>query len=166
MASEFTPARAGQRVPPVSLAELVDGEVTRVPLERLLAGRRAIIIGVPGAFTPVCSQRHVPEFVRKADILKASGFDMILCVSANDPWTLAAWSQQVDPQGKLRFLSDGNLTFGRQTGLIDSHPELFLGERLRRFVLTVKDAVIEHIGVEPGLMTMDCSRPQHVVLAA
>jgi peroxiredoxin len=164
--SEIHTPRVGQRLPPVVLGELQNGELRRVPLERLLAGRRALIIGVPGAFTPVCSQRHVPDFVSKADALKALGFDLLVCISPNDPWAVAAWAEQIDPEGRLRFLSDGNMEFARETGLVELHPDLFLGERLKRFVITLKDAVVDHIGIETDILTVGCSRSEDVVLAA
>lgn len=158
--------RRGQRLPPVMLGELIDGVVHRVPLESLLAGRRAVVFGIAGAYTPICSQRHVPDFVEKAEGLKAMGFDTIICIGPNDPWTMAAWGKEVDPQGKLRFLSDGNMEFARATGLTETHNDYFLGDRLKRFALTVTDAVVEHVGVEGTLLSLSCSRPSDVMLAA
>ena len=117
--------RVGQRLPPVVLGELVNGEVRRVPLETLLAGRRAVIFGIPGAFTPICSERHAPGFIAKAPALRKSGIDQIICIGPNDPWTMAAWAESIDPTGQVRFMSDGNLEFARQSGLIESHPRLF-----------------------------------------
>lgn len=161
-----TAPRRGQRLPPAVLGELINGVVHRVPLENLLAGKRAVVFGIAGAYTPICSQRHVPDFVEKADSLKAMGFDVIICIGPNDPWTMAAWGKEMDPQGKLRFLSDGNMEFARMTGLTEYHNDYFLGERLKRFVLTVEDAVVEHVGIESTLLSLSCTRPTDVMLAA
>lgn len=155
-------ARVGQRLPPVVLGELVNGEIRRVALESLLAGRRAVVFGVPGAFTPICSQRHAPEFIAKAPALRKSGIDAIICIGPNDPWTMAAWAESIDPTGQVRFMSDGNLEFARQTGLVESHPDYFLGERLKRFVMITQDAVVEHLGVENALLSLSCSRVDDV----
>ena len=84
--------RVGQRLPPVALGELVHGEIRRVPLDALLAGRRTGIFGVPGAFTPICSQRHTPTFVSQAAALKKTGIDKVSCIGPNDPWTMFAWA--------------------------------------------------------------------------
>ena len=158
--------RVGQRLPPVTLGELVNGEVSRVPLAPLLAGRRAVVFGIPGAFTPICSQRHAPEFVAKAPALRMSGIDLVICIGANDPWTMAAWADSIDPTGQVRFLSDGNLEFAHASGLIESHPDYFLGDRLKRFVMITQDAVIEHLGVENTILTLTCSRVDDVFLSA
>jgi peroxiredoxin len=150
-------ARVGQRLPPIMLGELVFGELRRVNIETLLSGRRAVIFGVPGAFTPVCSQRHAPEFVAKAQMLKESGFDLVICIGPNDPWVMAAWSETIDPDHRIRFLSDGNLEFARRSGLTERHPDHFLGERVKRFVMITQDAVVQHLGVETTLLTVSCS---------
>lgn len=158
--------KAGHRVPPVTLGELVFGEVKRVSLETLLAGRRTVVFGVPGAFTPICSQRHAPEFVAKAKMLKKTGFDQVICIAPNDPWTLAAWTQTLDPDGQVRFLSDGNMEFARMTGMSESHPDHFLGERLKRFVMITQDAVVQHLGVETTILTVTCSSVEEVLMVA
>jgi peroxiredoxin len=158
--------RVGQRLPPVVLGELVNGEIRRTSLEVLLAGCRSVVFGVPGAFTPICSQRHAPEFVAKAAALKKSGIDQIICIGPNDPWTMAAWAEGLDPTGQVRFMSDGNLEFARQSGLIESHPDYFLGDRLKRFVMVTQDAVVEHLGVENTILTLSCSRLDDVFMLA
>ncbi len=159
-------ARVGQRLPPVYLGELVNGEVRRVALETLLAGCRAVVFGIPGAFTPICSERHAPEFVAKASALRSIGIDQIICIGANDPWVMAAWGDSLDPTGQVRFLSDGNLDFARQSGLIENHTDYFLGDRLKRFVMITQDAVVEHLGVENTMLTLSCSRVDDVVILA
>ena len=146
--------RVGQRLPPVALGELINGEVRRVPLEPLLAGRRAVVFGIPGAFTPICSQRHAPEFIAKAPALRKSGIDLVICIGANDPWTMAAWADSIDPTGQVRFLSDGNLEFAHKTGLIESHRDYFLGD-------TDYPAKLEPNGsdfLSPALMEADLMR--------
>lgn len=158
--------RVGERVPPVRLGRLSEGFVSSQSAETLFLGRRGILIGVPGAFTPVCSGTHVPDFVDRAPQLKASGFDFIACLAANDPWTLDAWSRQLDPEGRLLFLSDGNLEFARTTGLTRLDPDQFLGERCRRFMMVLNGAVVEKLSVEPELAALTCTRSADVLLDA
>lgn len=156
--------RVGERLPPVRLGRLKHGEIEGVRLEDLLAGRRVIIVGLPGAFTPTCSRTHVPDFVTNAPSLKASGFDLIICLCANDPWTLDVWARALDPLGRLLFLSDGNLELSRKLGLVRREPEYFLGERCRRFVMIVENAVITRLSIEPDLVTLTCTRSGDVML--
>lgn len=158
--------RVGERLPPVRLGRLRDGEVQSDNIETLCAGRRGILVGLPGAFTPVCSGRHVPDFVDRAPQLKVSGFDFIICIAANDPWTIDVWSRQLDPEGRLTFLSDGNLEFARKTGLSRAEPDLFLGERCRRFMMVVDGAVVEKLSVESEVAAITCTRARDVMLDA
>lgn len=157
--------RPGQRLPAVHLAELEFGEIRIRPLEKLLSGRKVLVVGVPGAFTPVCTTRHLPAFVEKAGQLKASGFDEIFCIAPNDPWTLEVWARQIDPEGRLRFLSDGNLEFIRAAGLVTRETGLFLGDRSRRYTLSVTNAVVDKLNVETDVIDVTCSRAE-VLLAA
>lgn len=139
----------GQRIPQAFLAEIDDGKIVEVAAETLFAGRRAVMVGVPGAFTPVCTQKHLPDFVTGADKLKAAGFDMIVCLAANDPWTVGAWADAVDPTRKIRFLSDGNLDFSRKLGLTEVRRDLYLGERTSRFLMILENAIVQRLSVEP-----------------
>jgi len=140
------------------------GEIESVALERQLQGRKVLLLGVPGAFTPVCTTEHVPELVAHADRLKASGIDRIFCIATNDPWSIALWAEQLDPEGKVEFLSDGNLDFGRALGLTTREPEVFLGERSRRFLMVTEDVVIRHLVVEPNSLALTCTRPGDLLL--
>lgn len=162
----FRTIRVGERVPPVQLGRLRNGMVQADSLEALCAGRRIILVGLPGAFTPVCSGTHVPDFVQKAPQLKASGFSDIVCIAANDPWALEDWRVTLDPEERLTFLSDGNLDFARKTGLTRNDRDLFLGERCRRFVMIVNNAVVERLSVEAELAAITCTRASDVMLDA
>ncbi|MFC5344226.1 peroxiredoxin family protein [Brevundimonas staleyi] len=162
----FRTIRVGERIPPVRLGRLRDGAVQSDNIETLCTGRRGILVGLPGAFTPVCSGTHVPDFVERAPQLKASGFDFIICLAANDPWAMDLWSRSLDPEGRLTFLSDGNLEFARKTGLTRTDPDLFLGERCRRFMMVVDGAVVEKLSVESELAAVTCTRSQDVMLDA
>jgi peroxiredoxin len=158
------PIVVGHRIPPARLAEISDGGIVEVRTEALFSGQRAVMIGVPGAFTPVCTDKHLPDFVAGADQLRAAGFDMIVCLAANDPWTVGSWARQVDPQGKIRFLSDGNLEFSRKMGLTDVRQDLYLGERTSRFLMILKNAVVERLAVEPFVEHLTRTRCADVLI--
>ncbi len=160
------PIKTGRRVPPAALAELAGGVVRTIGTEPLFAGRRSLVIGVPGAFTPVCHQVHLPDFVAMADQFRAAGFQQLLVIAASDPFALSAWSSTIDPEGRLRFLSDGNLEFTRKLGLTSQESALFLGERSRRYTMIVQDAVVERLSVETSILNVTCTRADVVELAA
>lgn len=154
----------GKRVPSVTLAALINERVQPRALERLLEGRRAVIIGVPGAFTPVCTEHHVPGLNDSADRLRASGVSALFCVTPNDPWTTSAWARQVDPEGKLIFLSDGNLALSNALGTTIRDSDNFLGLRNRRYLLQTRDGVIERFSVEASPLALTCTRAQDILL--
>lgn len=156
----------GSRVPSVKLGYLSDGAVAALSTDALFAGVKSVVIGIPGAFTPVCSQQHVPDFVANADRLSASGFAQLICIAPNDPFVLEAWRCQMDPHHKIRFLSDGNLDFSRALGLSEAHNDLFLGNRSKRYMLIVHDRTIQRVRVETSILTYACTRADDVLIAA
>lgn len=150
----------GDRLPQVPLAELdVNGVVRQVWPQQLFGGQRAIIVGAPAAFSPVCSRVHVPGFVDSVPSLRRSGYDQVVCITPDNPWALQAWAREVDPGGRLRFLSDGNMKFGRAVGLIANLESLFLGECFERFVLITRNGFVEKVSVEESPVNVTCTSP-------
>ena len=156
--------KTGQRVPPLELARLRDGAPEPVDLEHYLAGRRAVIVGVPGAFTPVCTAEHVPSFIAQAPSLRKSGFSRVICVVGNDPWVTAEWAYKLDPEGRLDFLSDGTFVLGRALSAMSSAAELFMGERPTRYLMITRDCVVERLKLEPSPVVLTCTRPTDVYI--
>lgn len=159
------PSLIGRHLPHVTFAELVGESITDLASDVLFGGKRSIIIGVPGAFTPVCTQKHLPDFVVHADRLRASGFELIACITPNDPWVNKAWSDLIDPEGKIRMISDGNLDFARALGLTASCRELHLGERSRRYLIQLRGGKIDRVSVERSILEVACTRPDDLMLA-
>lgn len=153
----------GSRIPGIRLGYYEDGEVQSLDAPDIFAVGRSVVMGVPGAFTPVCTRLHVPDFVRSADSLRASGFGQLICIVPNDPFVVAEWAAQVDPGNKLRFLSDGNLEFTSALGLQATHRDLFLGMRSERYLLVIDKGVIVRFKIEPNIFGFTCTRAQDVV---
>lgn len=154
----------GKRLPRVVLGQLVDNDVRHVDLDLLLSGKRALLIGVIGAYTPICTEKHIPDFIAEADSLRRAGFTQIVCVCPNDPWTTAAWAEEVDPTHRITFLSDGNLELAGKLGVLMDEPSWFLGRRPRRYLAQTRNAVIERIAIENGPVVLSCTRSQDVFL--
>lgn len=161
--SQLAQKLVGQPVPRVHLGQDVDGHLIARPASEFLAKGRAFVAGAPGAFTPICSLRHIPNLVRNADNLKAAGVDALYCIVTSDPFSVAAWARIVDPLGKIRFLSDGNLQFARSLGLTSREESLFMGERSMRYALTVRDGVIQSGNVECSVLDFSCTSVEHVL---
>jgi peroxiredoxin len=145
----------GDRIPDATLSESTEfGDAcpvapTQVGVESALKGKRVVIFGLPGAFTPTCSAKHVPGYVQHLPELKAKKVDEVWCVSVNDGFVMAAWGREQKAIGKVRMLGDGGADFARKLGLTVEIPGM--GIRLKRFSMLVDDGVVKSINVEaPG----------------
>ena len=148
----------GSRVPDILFGHAENDELRTVGAREYFACGRTLVLGAPGAFTPVCTKQHIPDFVQNADKLVASGFSRLVCIAPNDPFVLDAWARQLDPGKKLKFLSDGNLDFARALQLESQNRKLFLGWRSERYLMTVDDGIITRLRVEPSILTYSCTR--------
>ena len=122
-----------------------------VTIESLTRGRKVVLFGLPGAFTPTCSAKHVPGYVQNFDKLKAKGVDEIWCFAVNDPFVMGAWSRDQKATGKIRFMADGSAEYTKKLGLDLDLNARGLGMRCQRFAMVVDDGVVKTLNVEaPG----------------
>ncbi|KAL9232094.1 hypothetical protein vseg_007239 [Gypsophila vaccaria] len=121
-----------------------------VSIHSLAAGKKVILFGVPGAFTPTCSMKHVPGFIEKAEELKSKGVDEILCLSVNDPFVMKAWAKTYADNKHVKFLADGSAVYTHALGLELDLADKGLGIRSRRFALLVDDLKVKVANVESG----------------
>lgn len=142
----------GQKIPDMKL-KMADGE--DVSTTELFRGKKAVLFAVPGAFTPTCSDYHLPGFIDNADAIKAKGVDLIACVAVNDHFVMAAWAKARQTGDKILMLADGNGDFARALGLeMDSRP-FGLGIRSRRYAAVIEDGVVRELKVDqPGRLEM------------
>jgi peroxiredoxin len=111
-------------------------------------GKKIVLFGVPGAFTPLCSVQHLPGFVTYADSIKAKGVDEIWCLSVNDAFVMAAWGRDNQAGGKVRMMADGSAVYTKALGLDRDLTGGGMGIRCFRFAMIVEDGVVSYIGVE------------------
>jgi peroxiredoxin/glutaredoxin len=136
------------RFPDVELPIRRDGQWATLRTGPWLAGRKVVIFGLPGAFTPTCSSSHVPRYQELHGAFRARGVDEIVCVSVNDPFVMEAW--QADQQAPdITFLPDGNGTLSEALGLLVDKRPLNFGARSWRYALVVDDGVITQAHLEP-----------------
>jgi peroxiredoxin len=114
-------------------------------------GRKIAVFGLPGAYTPTCSAKHVPSYLQNLDQLKKKGVDEVWCVAANDAFVMAHWARDQKALGKIRFLGDGSAQWTRALGLDLDLNARGMGTRMQRFSMLVDDGVVRQLNVEaPG----------------
>lgn len=141
----------GQPLPDAELA-VVDGEADtqRCNTAQLFAGRNVVLFAVPGAFTPTCSERHLPGYVRHFDAFRTRGVE-VYCLAVNDAYVMKAWAQAQRVPAGLKLLADGNGAFTRSLGLEMDGSAYGLGMRSRRFALYAENGIVKGLHVEsPG----------------
>ena len=141
--------QAGERVPDAILQYVHDG-VQKIDTHTLFEGNKLVLFAVPGAFTPTCSERHLPGFVEHYEAFLNRGIG-VACMAVNDPFVMHAWGEsQHVPQG-LRMLSDGNGEFTRALGLEMDASAYGMGTRSKRFALYAENGIVQQVFVEaPG----------------
>ncbi|KAM0924018.1 hypothetical protein ACQ4PT_005150 [Festuca glaucescens] len=144
----------GDRLPDATLSyfDSPDGELQTVTVRELTAGKKVVLFAVPGAFTPTCTQKHLPGFVAKAGELRAKGVDAVACVSVNDAFVMRAWKDSLGVGDEVLLLSDGNGELTRAMGVeLDlSDKPVGLGVRSRRYALLADDGVVKVLNLEEG----------------
>jgi peroxiredoxin len=150
--------QVGDRLPAGTLQEYYDVEKdgcaigpNPVSIESLTRGRKVVLFGLPGAFTPTCSAKHVPSYLADYDQLKARGVDTIACMSVNDAFVMGAWGRDQHTDGKIRMLADGSAAYTKALGLALDLTARGMGVRCQRFSMLVDDGVVKTLNVEaPG----------------
>lgn len=139
----------GDRIPEVALQRIREG-VETLDTRDLFKGRRIVLFAVPGAFTPTCSEKHLPGFVEHYDDFRQRGVE-VACLSVNDPFVMQAWGQNQNVPDGLMMLADGNADFTRALGLELDASSYGMGTRARRFALYADDGIVRELQVEaPG----------------
>jgi glutaredoxin/glutathione-dependent peroxiredoxin len=152
------PIQVGQRVPEGTLSEFIEQETPGCVLgpntfevSKLVAGKRIVVFGLPGAFTPTCSAKHVPSYLTHAQDLRALGVDEIWCVSVNDAFVMGAWGRDQKTGGTIRMMGDGSALWTRALGLDQDLTPKGLGVRSQRYSMLLEDGVVKSLHVEaPG----------------
>lgn len=143
--------QVGDTIPAVKVMQATAEGPKEVATGALFAGKTVVLFGVPGAFTPTCSAKHLPGFVTQAAALQAKGVDVIACMSVNDAFVMGAWAKDQGITDQVVMLADGSAAFTKALGLELDLTARGLGVRSQRFVLVAKDGKVTHVAVEaPG----------------
>lgn len=137
----------GDRIPDITLKTNGANGPEDISTGELFAGKRVVLFAVPGAFTPGCSNTHMPGFVIKADDILTKGVDTIACMAVNDAFVMDAWQKNQNAE-QITMLADGNAEFAKALGLELDASGGGMGTRSKRFALIANDGVVEYLGVD------------------
>ena len=150
--------KVGDKLPEGTLTELIEQETpgctigpNNFSVADLTKGKRVVVFGLPGAFTPTCSAKHVPGYVGHYQDLKGKKVDEIWCVAVNDAFVMGAWGKDQKAGGKVRMMADGSAVFTKALGLEMDLTARGMGVRSQRYSMLVEDGVVKKLNVEaPG----------------
>src|SRR5262245_16008055 len=144
--------QVGDKIPSSTLKEMSPEGPKDITTDELFRGKKVALFAVPGAFTPACSQRHLPGYVDKAAELKAKGVDTIACVAVNDVFVMGAWGKDQSCGDKVTMLADGSGEFTRAMGMELDMRSRGLGVRSQRYSMLVEDGTVKSLNLEsqPG----------------
>lgn len=140
--------KVGDKIPSVKVKATDMKDVTT---DELFSDKKVVLFAVPGAFTPTCSNQHLPGFVEHADAIRAKGVDEIICMSVNDAFVMGAWGKDRNVGNKVRMIADGNGALSKALGLDFDGSGIGFGLRCQRFAAIIEDGVVKELAVEaPG----------------
>ncbi len=140
--------KPGDRLPNIEFTVTTADGPQKFSTEVVFAGRKVVLFGVPGAFTPTCNMNHLPGYLLAHDDIKAQGVDTIACTAVNDIFVMKAWGKATDSEGKIMMLADGNGEFARAIGLELDLTVAGMGHRSQRYSMIVEDGVVKTLNVE------------------
>jgi peroxiredoxin len=155
--------KVGDRLPSTTLRLVTADGPQPVTTDEFFGGKRVVLFGLPGAFTPTCHKNHLPGFIANEDSFKAKGVDAIAMTSVNDHHVLSAWSKATGADGKVSFLADGNGDFAKATGLEFDASGGGLGVRSKRYSMLVEDGVVKKLNIEESPGKVDLSGAEHLL---
>jgi peroxiredoxin len=140
--------KPGDRLPNVEFTVTTADGPQKFATDVIFAGRKVVLFGLPGAFTPTCNMNHLPGYLLAHDDIKAQGVDTIACTAVNDIFVMKAWGKATESEGKIMMLADGNGEFAKAVGLELDLTAAGMGPRSQRYSMIVEDGVVKSLNVE------------------
>ncbi|MBT3238470.1 MAG: peroxiredoxin [Rhodospirillaceae bacterium] len=153
---------ANDKMPTATLFTMGDEGPQAISTDDMFKGKKVALFGLPGAYTPTCSAKHVPGFMEKADALKAKGIDLIVCVSVNDAFVMGAWGKDLGVGDTIVMAGDGSGELAEKMGLVLDLTERGLGKRSERFSMIVDDGTVTTVNVDYN-GAFDASTAEHML---
>jgi len=155
--------KVGDRLPNATFRLATGDGAKPTTTKEFFGGRKIVLFGLPGAFTPTCHKNHLPGFLAGEAAFKAKGVDEIAMTSVNDHHVLAAWAEATGAKGHIAFLADGAADFARAAGLDYDASASGLGVRSKRYAMLVEDGVVKLLNIEEAPGKVDLSGAAHLL---
>lgn len=155
--------KVGDQIPSATLSYMDSEGSKTISTDELFNGKKVVLMAVPGAFTPTCSNQHLPGFLQSADQIKAKGVDTIACISINDAFVMKAWGKDQRVDDKILMLADSNGEFTKAIGQECDLQRLGLGLRSQRYAMIVEDGVVKSLDVDEPVEVAEVSNANRVL---
>jgi peroxiredoxin len=140
--------KQGDKMPEGKLRTMTANGPAEISTDELFKGKKVVLFSVPGAFTPTCSNQHLPSYLKNFDKIKGQGVDTIACMAVNDPFVMDAWGKDRGVGDKIKMLADGNGDYTKALGLELDGSKFGLGKRGKRFSMIVDNGVVKELNID------------------
>jgi peroxiredoxin len=155
--------KVGDKIPSATFRTVTADGVKPLTSDEIFKGKRVVLVGVPGAFTPTCHKNHVPGFLKQADQIRAKNVDTIAVTAVNDHWVMHNWSEATGGAGKMQFLADNNAEFAKGIGLDFDATGGLGGTRSKRYAMLVEDGIVKVLNVETETGKAEVSGAENLI---
>lgn len=153
----------GSQLPTTPVQQLADGEIRQINLAEFCEGKTILLVAVPGAFTPTCSDDHVPGYLNTAQAFRDKGVDEIVILATSDFFVVKAWADSLSPPATVQFMADGSQTFAKDAGQLLDLTELGLGMRTQRYAAVVRNGSVVSFAIEADATAVTVSGAEAVL---
>ena len=140
--------KVNDQIPDSEVFRLIDGSPKKFQMNEFFKNNKSILLGMPGAFTSVCSNKHLPSYKDNIDKIRSKGVDKVFCISVNDPYVMNAWAKVSEVENEIIMLADPFGDFAKKLGVIVNKDAKGLGMRSNRYTMIIENEVIKYVAIE------------------
>jgi peroxiredoxin (alkyl hydroperoxide reductase subunit C) len=153
--------KANDQLPDTEIFQLISGDPVKKKVSEIIKNKKVVMFGLPGAFTSVCSAKHLPGYIKNVDQFKSKGIDQIICISVNDPFVMDAWGKANNVGNNILMLADPFIIFTKAIGAEVNKSGRGLGIRSNRYAMLINNLKVLNIKEEPDTGTCEISAAEN-----
>ena len=155
--------KINDQIPDCEVFQLIDGNPKKFQINDFFKDNKSILLGMPGAFTSVCSNKHLPSYKNNIDKIRSKGVDKVFCISVNDPYVMDAWAKISKVENEIIMLADPFGDFAKKLGVLVNKDAKGLGMRSSRYTIIIENKVIKYVAVEKETGICELSAADNVL---